>query len=261
VPEAINLIWRLSVLAELAVVVRLLLQGLGAEYPALLTACCIIPIKSLVLMFSYSFITHDQAREISRNLRPVEWTLNAWIVFELFSRWTRSYVGIGRFGKLLMAALLVIALTISVAFWPVEWKGLVFRQDYRVFYILNRAIWVQLALFLMGTWFFFRNYPVSIASNVARYTYIAVVYFSLNALSELTFTINGLKFMSYVNLTNVTSTTACFFAWAVFLARRGQEPVAIKRVSQKDTERIERINRELLVFMGTVPSTTTRLDR
>jgi hypothetical protein len=257
VSEAINFIWKLSILAELAVAVRLLMQGLGGEYPALLAACCVLPVKSLLVMFSYSWAaSHDQARSVVVNLRPIEWILSTWIVFELFSRWTRSYVGIGRFGKYLMVTLLAIALLLSVAFWHAEWQALDFRQNFRIYYILNRMVMLSLALFVVGTWMFFRNYPVAIAPNVARHTQVAGVYFVVTALSELIFTLNswkGPRVVGVINLSIVTAAAGCYSAWAILLTRKGQVSPPAQQVSLADRERIERLNEELLVFMGNVP--------
>jgi hypothetical protein len=251
VREAIKLIWEFSILAELAVAVRLLMQGLGGEYPALLTACCILPIKSLLLLFSFAgLLTAEQRRQLGRNLEPIEWLLSSWIVFELFSRWTRSYRGIGRFGKFLLAVLLTGALLISVACWRTEWAALVFRENYRIYYILNRIFWATLALFVVGAWLFFRNYPVPVAPNVVRHTHVAVVYFVVSALGLLVFTLNGLKVVAQANLVIVMATAGCFCAWAVLLTREGQIAPPAQRVSVADRERIEKINQDLLVFMG-----------
>jgi hypothetical protein len=254
VRDAINLIWKISVGAELAVAIRLLSQGLAGEYPALLAACCILPIKSLLLIYSFfSAIPQDQVRQISENLAPIEWIVSAWIVFELFSRWTRSYTGIGRFGKLLLAALLGIALVVSVCIWRVEWEALVFRANFRIYYILNRVVYGTLGLFVLGTWLFFRNYPVAIAPNVVRHTYIAMVYFVGCALCQLVFTLNGRKSVPLANLAGVTITVGSFASWALLLTRKGQVAPPLQQVSPEDRERIERINEELLVFMGNVP--------
>jgi hypothetical protein len=258
VREAITLIWRLSVLAELAVAIRLLMQGLGGEYPALLTACCVLPIKSVLLMFVFSFHVAEHGRQLARNLDPVEWAVSAWVVFELFSKWTRSYRGIGRFGKILLTTLLVGALLVSVACWRIEWHALVFASNFRIYYILNRIVLGTLALFVLGTWIFFRNYPVAIAPNVVRHTHIAVIYFVANGLAQLTFTLNGLKYVTQVNLAIVIATTGCFCAWAVLLTKKGQVAPPIQQVSLEDRERIERVNQELLVFMRAFPKTTAK---
>jgi hypothetical protein len=198
-------------------------------------------------------MSHYHMREVATHLNPVEWVVNSWVVFELFSRWSRSYKGIGRFGRLLLAVLLAVGLAISMAFWPMEWKALVFAQNFRVYYILDRVVWVTLALFVLGMWLFFRNYPVVIAPNVTRHAYIALLYFLPNALSYLLFTLYGRAVVAQINLAIVLSTTASFCAWAVLLTRKGQIVPAAQRVSAEDRDRIERINQELLVFMGDFP--------
>jgi hypothetical protein len=254
VHEAIDLIWKFSVLAGLAVAARLLLQGLAGEYPALLAACCILPVKSVLLMLSYNHrLPHQQMREAARQLDPIEWIVSAWVVFELFSWWTKSYKGIGRFGKILLTIFLTGAVLVSMTFYHAEWEALVFAGNFKIYYILNRIVWVTLALFVLGTWLFFRNYPVAIAPNVIRHTQISVVYFAVNALSYLTFTLNGLKVVTLINFAIVTCTTGCFFAWAVLLTRKAQARPPQQQVSLEDKTRIEQINQDLLVFMGNFP--------
>ena len=252
--DAIILVWKFSLLAEAAVAVRLLVQGLAGQYPALMTAMCILPLKSLMLMESlFSKTTVLQVRALNKFLLPVEWVLYAWIVFELFSLWSKSYVGIGRFGKFLLAALLAGALLLSLLFGFAEWKALVFSHDFRVYYMMDRVIWGTLALFVLGIWQFFRKYPVSIAPNVVRHTHIAVVYFVVGAICLLLFTLNGVKVVAWANIAIVISSASCYCAWAVLLTRRGQVLTPMQQISQQDKERIERINKELLVFMREVP--------
>jgi hypothetical protein len=252
--EAIALIWKISVLAELAVATRLLLQGLGGEYPALLTACCVLPIKSLLLMASlHSSVFQDQARQVARNLNPVEWIICAWVVFELFARWTRSYPGIGRFGKYLLTVLLAVASLVSLAFMHAEWQVPGFARGSQFYYILDRVVWGILALFVAGMWVFFRNYPVAIAPNVVRHTLVSMVYFAVGAFSMLIFTLNGSKVAPEINLSIVVSTMGCFCAWAVLLTRRGQVTPPVQFISKLDRDRIEKLNQELLGFMGDFP--------
>ena len=141
-------------------------------------------------------------------------------------------------------------LLISVACWRTEWAALVFRENYRIYYILNRIFWATLALFVVGAWLFFRNYPVAVAPNVVRHTHVAVVYFVVSALGLLVFTLNGLKVVAQANLVIVMATAGCFCAWAVLLTKEGQIAPPVQRVSLADRERIEKINQDLLVFMG-----------
>lgn len=253
VGEAISIIWKICVLAELAVAGRLLLQGLAGEYPALMTVCSVLPLKSLLLMYVYAHVTPgqaDQARLITENLAPGEWILYAWVVYELFSRWTRSYKGIGRFGKLLLVVLLAASILLSAALWHSEWKALDFARNFRIYYILNRVIFGALALFVVGMWWFFRRHPVATAANVVRHTQISMVYFAGAAVGFLSFTMMGLNAVRVANLGLMVLTTVSFCAWAALLSRTGQIAPAVQRVSPEDRQRIERINQELLNLMG-----------
>jgi len=254
--EAINLIWRLSLLGQLVVGVRLLAIGLGGEYPALTTACCFLPIKSLLLMLSYlPSVPPNQMRLTAQYLSPLEWILCAWIVYELFSRWSESYAGIGRFGRLLFTVILVSSVLISVATWRVEWEKLIFAHNFRIYYIQERIVWGTLAFFVMGTWLFFRNYPVTIAPNVLRHTYVSLVYFTGTALCLLAFTLTGLTYVAPINLTKMIIGAGSFIAWAILLTRKGEIKPKIERVSPQDKIRIEKINQDLLTFMGNFPKT------
>lgn len=253
VGDAISIVWKICVLAELAVAGRLLFQGLAGEYPALLTVCSVLPIKSLMLIYLYGHLTRGQsdlARSMTQDLAPVEWLLYAWVVYELFSRWTRSYKGIGRFGKILLVVLLAGSLLVSAALWQAEWKALVFARDFRIYYILNRIIFGALALFVVGMWWFFRRHPVAVPANVVRHTQISMVYLVGGAVAYLSFTMIGLKAVPVANLALLVITTLSFAAWAALLSRSGQIAPEAQRVSAEDRQRIERINQELLDLMG-----------
>jgi len=226
VREAINFIWKLGLLAEVAAAVRILQQGLAREYPALFTACCILPIKSALLMNAYGgLLTRDQARSLTSQLQPIEWLISAWVVFELLSRWTGKYPGARRHGRLLAATFAGLAVLISLACGSAEWQALSFAHNFRIYYMLDRVVWGTLALFAAGIWLFFRNYPLQIAPNLMRHTNIAAVYFSAIALSTLTFTLNGLRVVAFVNLSIVTVNVGCFGAWALSMTREGQVPI------------------------------------
>jgi hypothetical protein len=245
VREAITIIWKLSVLAELAVAIRLLLQGLGGCYPALLAASLVLPVKSTLLMVSRS----AQYRGVWKLMAPLEWILTALIVFELFSWWTRSYPGIGRFGRLLLAGLLVLSIGISLLYYPAEWRALIFARDLQIYSYLQRFTVTTLGLFLIGTMFFFRSYPAPIPPNVVRASRILAGYLVALTLADLSWNFFGGRFVAYSNLGIVSTTLAAFLSWAVFLTRKGQLPAQIKPVSSVEKERIERINEELLSFM------------
>jgi len=252
--EAINLVWKLSLLGQLVVGVRLLILGLGGEYPALTTACCFLPIKSLLLMLTYlPSVPANQMRLTAQYLSPLEWILCAWIVYELFSRWSASYQGIGRFGRLLFTVILVSSVLISLATWRVEWEKLIFAHNFRIYYIQERIVWGTLSIFVFGTWLFFRNYPVAIPPNVLRHTYVSMVYFTGTALCLLAFTMTGLTFLAPINLTKMIIGAGSFIAWAILLTRKGEIMPKIQRVSQEDKMRIEKINQDLLTFMEKFP--------
>jgi hypothetical protein len=181
------------------------------------------------------------------------WVAWSWIVLELFSKWTRSYPGIGRFGRLLFGALISAALVISLVSWPLEWKALVVAHDVRIYFILNRVLMVALALFIVSIWLFFRNYPAPVAPNVVRHTCIAVIFFATNALSWLALTLGGLRMGALLNLTIVLAAFTCFSAWALLLTRKGEERAAIPILASEEVARIERVNQELLGLMKNFP--------
>lgn len=253
--EAINIIWRLSVAAELILAARLLLQGLGGVYPSLLTGGCVFALRSSLLILSvhhsYSRSTMGDAWKLTE---PLVWLAWSWIVLELFSKWTGSYRGIGRFGRFLFGAFVSIALLVSLILFPFEWKALFFAHDFRIYYILTRVLMATLALFTFMVWLFFRNYPAAVAPNVVRHTHITAAYFAVNALSYLALTLNGPKMVAEVNLAIVAVSAGCFSAWAILLTRKGEERESMPAIQPEDMARIERVNRELLGLMKNFPS-------
>jgi hypothetical protein len=260
VREAINIIWRLSVATELILSVRLLLQGLGGIYPALLGASSIFALRSTLLILSVSH-SRSMMRESWKMTEPLGWLLSAWIVLELFSKWTGSYRGIGRFGRFLFGALISIALLVSLILFPFEWKALFFAHDFRIYYILTRVLMTTLALFTLLVWLFFRNYPAAVAPNVVRHTRITATFFAVNALSYLALTLNGSRIVALVNLSTVALvnlamvvvSAGCFSAWAILLTRKGEERELIPAMPPEDIARIERVNQELLGLMRNFP--------
>lgn len=250
--EALTIIWRLAAVTELILVARLLLQGLAGVYPALVTCSCVFAFQALLLHVSLSQ-RHSMIQQVWKVTEPLSWVLCSWMVLELFSKWTRSYPGIGRFGRLLFGALISIALVFSLIWWPFEWKALVFDHDFRIYYILNRVFLATQALFVLSVWLFFRNYPAPVAPNVFRHTHITMTYFAMNALSWLVFTLNGLKVATLMNFSIVVVTIGCFSAWAILLTRKGEERETMPLVSPEDAARIERVNQELLGLMKNFP--------
>jgi len=254
VHEAINFIWRLSVATELILAVRLLMQGLGGVYPALLTGSCVFAVQASLLILSLSQPhNHTVMGGVWKITEPLIWVLWSWIVLELFSKWTGSYRGIGRFGRFLFVVLILVALMLSLVAWPLEWKSLVIAHDFRIYYILNRVLMATLALFTFSVWLFFRNYPVPVAPNVVRHTHITATYLGITALSWLVLTLSGLKMTALANLSIVAIASMCFSAWAILLTRKGEERESIPVMPPEDVARIERVNEELLGLMKNFP--------
>jgi hypothetical protein len=223
VREAIDIIWRLSVVAELVLTARLLFQGLGGVYPALLTASWVFALRSSLLIMSVSH-SSSMAR-VWKITQPLDWLIWFWVALELVSKWTRSRPGMGGLGRFLFAALMLSALLVSLICWPFEWRSLAFDHDLRTYYILNRVIWTVLALFTLSAWLFLRNQG-AVAPNVVSHTHITVTYFAMNALSQLALNLNGPKVAALVNLSIVLVTAGCFSAWAVLLTRKGEGPAS-----------------------------------
>jgi hypothetical protein len=254
VREAITIIWRLAVATELVLALRLLLQGLGGVYPALLTGSCLFALQATLLMVSTSQPHNRPVTDgIWKVTEPLVWLVWCWIVLELFSKWTRSYRGIGRFGRFLFGVLISIALIVSLIFFPLEWKALFFAHDFRIYYIFTRVLMATLALFMLLVWLFFRNYPEAVAPNVVRHSHITVTCLGVNALSVLALTLNGLKVIAWVNLVIVAVSAGCFSAWAIFLTRKGEERQSVPTMPIEDVARIEQVNEELLGLMKGFP--------
>jgi hypothetical protein len=245
--DAINIVWRLSVATELILAVRLLWQGLGGVYPALTIASCGFALQASLLMLS-RYLAHPKAAYFvaEKVTDPIVWVLWLWIVLELFSKWTRCYRGIGRFGQFFLGTLIFIALLISLISWPIEWKALVLYHDTRIYYMLTRVFMATLALFTLSVWLFFRNYPAPVPPNVVRHTHVTTIYLASMALSWLAFNLHQ---VAWGNLSIVVLAVGSFSAWAILLTRKGEEMESIPAMSADDIARIERVNGELLGLM------------
>lgn len=248
----INTIWRLAIAAELLLALRLLQQRLVGVYPALFTGSLFFAVQGGLLMLVVS--SGQPAMETAWKLtEPVIWLLWAWVVLDLFSKWSGSYKGIGRFGRYLFLALVSTALLVSLIGWPYEWRALVTTGDNRIYLILNRILFATLALFTVLVWLFFQNYPTPVTTNLLRHTYITMAYLSLLALGNWAFTLSGTKLTPVVNLSIVASAALCFGAWAVLLTRKGEAKESIPPMDPQEVEKIKRLNRELLILMRELP--------
>lgn len=237
----------------MALALRLLLQGLGGRYPALLSGSCLFALRSTLLITAMGH-GPSFSRQLWKYTEPLEWLVCAWVVFELFGHWTRNYPGIGRFGRLLLGVFTFLAGLASVAISPMEWKALIFAGDRAKFYLVYRVVVVALALFTIAIWLFFSNYPAPVSPNIRYHTRILVAYlvsvaFALLALNFLGDRL-GTRQFAWTNLLIVMSTVGCFGMWAILMTRKGEvkaggpEPL---RPEQKAA--IERINLQLLDFM------------
>jgi hypothetical protein len=254
VRDAINIIWRLSVAMELILAARLVLQGLGRIYSALLVGVCVFALRSSLLIIStHHAYTRSTTEWVWKVTEPLVWLLWVWIAFELFVKWARSYPGIGRFGRYLFSALIAVALLVSLIWWPYEWKALVTAGNFRIYYILNRVLIAALALFTVLVWLFFRNYPTGVAPNVIRHTRITVIYLTATALIQMAFTLSGAKLMAVSNISLVAVAAGSFAAWALLLTRKGESKESLPKLAPEEILRIERVNEELLVLMKNFP--------
>jgi len=233
---------------------RLLLQGLGGVYPALVAGSCAFALQQTMLILSVHHAFSRSRMQIAWKLtEPLAWLFWAWIVLELFSKWTRSYRGIGRFGRYLFVALIAVALLVSLAAWPFEWKALVSKGDFRIYYIIHRVLMATFAVFTFLVWLFFRNYPTPVAPNVVRHTAVLLSYLAVSSLSILADTLSGTTLTAPVNLLLVTVSAGSFSAWAILLTRKGEAKESIPFIPPEEIEKIERINRELLILMKKLP--------
>lgn len=234
--------------------VRLVTQGLGGIYPALLAGSCVFAFRSSLLILSVHHSHSQSTMEwIWKLTEPLVWFVWGWIVFELFAKWTRSYQGIGRFGRYLFSTLVAVALLVSLICWPFEWRALVFTHDFRIYYIVNRVLMATFTIFTLLVWLFFRNYPAAVAPNVVRHSQITTIYLAVTSLSQLAFTLNGMPVNAVVNLSLVLASVGSFAAWAVLLTRAGEQRDLLPALAPEEILKIERVNRELLVLMKNFP--------
>lgn len=248
--EAIQIVWKISVLTELALAIRLFAAGLAGTYPALQTASIAFAVKSAILIALYAHAyPRPQMREVSTDLGILEALVVAWIVYEIFSSWTKRYRGIGAFGKTIFLFVLLSSFGLSLLTWGAEIDNSSYAGVFRYYYVGHRVVLTVCALFLIGMRLFFRTYPALVPPNVQRYTNVALFYFGTNALAELIFTLTRTTYVTGVNLAIVSATTVSFAAWALLLDRvGGTEPVR-EGISTGRFLKTEQLNDELLGVM------------
>jgi hypothetical protein len=248
----IKVIWQLAIAAQLVLAVRLAQQRLVGVYQALFGQSCLFAAQNVLLMLSISD-NRSTMRATWQVTEPIVWLCWVWLVLDLFSKWSRSYKGIGRFGRYLFVALVSAAFLVSLIGWPYEWRALVTTGDNRVYLIFNRILFATLALFTVSVWVFFHNYPTPVTKNLVRHTYITIAYLCSLAFGNWAFTLSGTRLTLFVNVSIVLSAALCFGAWAVLLTRKGEARESIPYMDPNEIEKIVRLNRELLILMRELP--------
>jgi hypothetical protein len=115
--------------------------------------------------------------------RLVDAVLVSKVVLEIFGQWTRSFPGIGAFGRRLVILILVIATAVAITILPVGWPNTTQVVMLKVALVANRSTNMGFGLFLLLTLGFFWKFGGPVAPNLKRHTWAMAVYVAATSAS------------------------------------------------------------------------------
>lgn len=226
-----------------AVIVR----RLTSQYPIFTAylACSIA--RSTVLIFIQNPGTNTSYATVWMTTEPLLTLLRIGLVLELFQRVCDHYAGIGRFGRTLVAVFSIAALIATVAtIYPDIHAFTAERLTMQAVVLFQRITATASAVFLTLAAAFFIYFRRPFKRNVVIHGWILALYFVAAASSYMLFLVHGTQMRKLLSELFLTVSASCFAAWTLFLTRRGEVTAPVPAISDRESERIERWNRELM---------------
>ncbi len=255
-----QLLWWSSIGADALALGALVGKRLNRRFPIFVLYLFVNLIDDLILKFIPGPATRAYALTWMGS-KPVVLFLWVLVVLELFRQIREHYPGIGAFARTLLLITLTTASIIAVLSLFPDAKGIDWhRPALQLIVLLNRWVATVLAVFLFATAGFLRYYRAPIRPNVLRHGYILTAYFSIQAAAMFLTNfigataasashfagIFGTDSMSSINRGLLVGRIACSVCWATLLTRAGERLPVSPKLSQKDLETIERLDRELM---------------
>ena len=249
-----QLLWNISLGAEIGLVLRLIQQKLVRRYPFFAIYLATEAIFSILLM-RLQYHSRDYAQTF-RTFTLLIVILRVGVAGELYERICAHFPGIGKFRLGLATLLSLIAAVIAVNIVRPDLSARwVFPQTLAE--IVRRFQGEIFAGVFLFTWFFFR-YALSIHQpfrpNVLSHWRIVTIYFGVSGAHALGVLVIGSgPAVHPLNCAMLAADIGCFVAWACLMKRSGEKLPWFYRLSPSEIEAVERRNNELLETVRSLP--------
>jgi len=247
--ELILWLWRVSTGLEVVLFIRLAATGLWRIYPCFFAYIAALATESTILL------SLDQSTRIYYKVwvltRAILMAVETAAVLEIFSRWSDSFHGIGKFGKQLLLVLVVIATGLCLSTVPINWSTKGWNFAIFLMLVVNRAVHAGLAAFLILMLGFYMKFGGPVARNLKLHTWAMTAFGVANALSYFLLTSKKVSVGQYA-MQAVSAGTLIF--WIVTLRSSGENPPETPKNPEAWAE-AEAMNRQLMEFASAVKQT------
>jgi hypothetical protein len=227
--------WTLNVLASALVIGRLYWAGLHRTYRFFFASLVIALLRSAAL---FPFGTRNWTYyRIWASTEPILWLCYVMVVFELYALVLKHYRGIYSVGRMFFFAAVAVSTVVSaVTVLPTMTGELVKRPLLYYYALAERGVVTSLAIFLLLllatiTWF-----PVPLSRNLLIHCSVYTAYFFAVNVINLYWHLSGIEATYWRNMSRYTVALGCYFCWAFFLSRSGEDRTASLRLGRSPLE-------------------------
>ena len=166
---------------------------------------------------------------------------------ELYSLMIRGFIGLGKWGSLVLIVAAGIGIGIAVVVGLADSNALHLGAAPAVIAYCKRWVLSAIAvLLLLSSWFFFR-FEYMMTHNLVVHSRILTTYCLINAASALSLNLRVKPRM--VDAVSLSGAAICFCLWITLLSRKGEEPAA-PPVTPEEVESVRRMQQRISDALG-----------
>jgi len=217
--------WTLNVLASALVVGRLYSAGLQRIYRFFFASLVFALLRSFALLpFGPRKLAYYR---IWVGTEPILWLAYVLVVFELYSLVLKRYRGIYSLGRMFFFAAVAASTVISALTLLPTMAGALAKNHLLYYYaLIERGLFTSLAVFLLLLLILVTWFPVPLSRNLLIHCSLYSVYFFVYNVIDLFWHLGGAGVAYWTNMAKVAVALACYFCWAFFLSRSGEDRTA-----------------------------------
>src|ERR1700682_3258480 len=166
---------------------------------------------------------------------------------ELYSLMIRGFIGLGKWGSLVLIVAAGIGIGIAAVVGLVDGNALHLTGAIGVITYSKRWVLSAIAvLLLLSSWFFFR-FEYMMTRNLVVHSRILTAYCLINAASALSLSLRVKPVMVYA--VSLFAAAVCFCLWITLLSRKGEESPG-PPVTPEDVDRVRRMQQRISGALG-----------